>query len=85
MPGMNCSTRNAGDLVARIVRPAQHREQILDVRGLEELQAAVLHERNVALRQLDFEHVAVSAGAEQTRPGAAAECPLRAKPARACR
>ena len=54
-----------GQLVVRVVGPAQHREQILDVRGLEELEPAVLHERNLALRQLDFEHVAVRAGAEQ--------------------
>ena len=64
---MNCSTRNAGELVVRIVGPAQHRQQILDVRGLEELEAAVFHERNLALRELDFEHVAVRAGAEQHR------------------
>ena len=55
----------AGELVVRIVGPAQHRQQILDVRGLEELEAAVFHERNLALRELDFEHVAVRAGAEQ--------------------
>ena len=54
-----------GELVARIVGPAQHRQQILDVRGLEELEAAVFHERDLALRELDFEHVAVRAGAEQ--------------------
>src|SRR4029453_7199539 len=61
-------------LVARVVRDPEHRERVLDVRRLEELEPAVLHERDVAARELDLEHVAVVAGAEQyslfTQPGA---------------
>ncbi len=49
-PGRSCSMRNAGDGVARVVRPAQHAHEVLDVRGFEELEPAVLHERNLALR-----------------------------------
>ena len=41
--------------VARVLGAAQDREQVLDVRRLEELEAAVLHERDVAPRQLDLE------------------------------
>ena len=55
------------ELIARVVGPAQHGEQVLDVRGLEELEAPVLHERNLALGEFDFQHVAVRAGAEQHR------------------
>ncbi len=51
--------------VAWIVRPAQHRHQVLDVRGFEELQSAVLRVRDLAFAQLDFEHVAVARAAEQ--------------------
>ena len=53
------------DLVPRVVRDPQHRERVLHVRGLEELQAPVLHERDVPPRELDLEHVAVVTGAEQ--------------------
>ena len=54
-----------GDPVARIVGPAQHREQVLDVRGLEELEPAVLDVGDVATHQLELEHVAVVGVAEQ--------------------
>ena len=40
-------------------------QHVLHVRGLEELQPAVLHERDVAAGQLELERVAVVAGAEQ--------------------
>src|SRR5262249_59747093 len=42
-----------------------HPEEILDVRRLEEFQAAVLHERHLALGELHFEDVAVARAAEQ--------------------
>jgi hypothetical protein len=54
-----------GQLVMRIVGPAQHGEQILDVCGLEKLETTVLHERDLALGELDFERVTVRASAEQ--------------------
>ena len=57
----------AGDPVARIFRPAQERQHILDVRGLEKLQAAEFHERNVAAGQFHFERPGVMRGAEQHR------------------
>ena len=38
----------AGDAVARVLGPAQDREHVLDVRRLEELEPAELHERDVA-------------------------------------
>ena len=55
----------AGKAVARVFRPAQEREQILDVRGLEKLQAAVLDEGDVAPGQFHFERAAVVRRAEQ--------------------
>src|SRR6185437_3166525 len=51
--------------VARIVGPAQYGEQILDVAGLEKLEAAVFHERNLSSPELDLEDVAVARGAEE--------------------
>jgi len=53
------------DAVARIVGPAQHGEQVLDVGGLEELETAVLHEGNAVSHQRELEHVAVVGVAEQ--------------------
>ena len=50
----------AGQPVARVVRPAQQRQHVLDVRGLEELEAAVLHEGNVAAGELELELRAVA-------------------------
>ena len=45
----------AGDPVARVFDETQQPQQILDVRGVEELQAAEFHEGDVAPGQLDFE------------------------------
>ena len=55
------------DAVTRVVGPAQHREQVLDVRRLQELETAVLHERYVAAHELELEHVAVVRVPEQHR------------------
>jgi hypothetical protein len=44
-----------GDAVARIFRPAQEGQHVLDVRRLEKFQAAEFHERNVAPGQLHFQ------------------------------
>ncbi len=56
-----------GEAVLRVVRPAQHREEILDVRRLEELEAAVLHIRDIPPHQLQLEHIGVVRAAEQHR------------------
>ncbi len=55
----------ARDPVAQVLGPAQAGENILDVGGFEELEAAELHERDVAARQLDLERRAVMRRAEQ--------------------
>jgi hypothetical protein len=44
-----------GTLAARVGGEAQHREHVLDMRGLEEFQAAVLDEGDVAPGQLELE------------------------------
>ena len=43
------------DRVTRVFGPAQHAQQVLHMRRLEELEPAVLHERDVAPPQLDLE------------------------------
>jgi hypothetical protein len=50
----------ARDAVARILDKAQQRQHVLDVGGIEKLQAAELDERNVAPGELDFERTAVA-------------------------
>ena len=55
----------AGDAVARVFGKAQQRQQILDVRGVEELQTTELHKGNVALGELDLERARMMRGAEQ--------------------
>ena len=57
----------AGDAVARVLGPAQQREHVLDVGGLEEPEPAVLHEGNIAPGQLQLQARAVRRGAEQHR------------------
>ena len=52
---------------ARVLCPSQHRENVLYVRGLEKLQPAELHERDVAARELELERRAVVRGAKQCR------------------
>jgi hypothetical protein len=54
-----------GNAIARIVDPAQQRQQILHVRGFQKLQAAVLHIWNVPSQQLQLEHIAVMRGAHE--------------------
>ena len=49
----------------RAVGPAQHGQQVLDVRGFQEFQPAVLDEGDVAPGQFDLEEVAVLGAAKQ--------------------
>ncbi len=53
------------DLVRWVAADAKGRDEVLDVRGVEESQAAVLHERDVAPGELELEQVSVVAGSEQ--------------------
>ena len=53
--------------VPRVFGQPQDRQRVLDMRRFEELQAAVLHERDVPPGQLDFQRVAVVGGAEEDR------------------
>ena len=66
-PGQQLRDAEAGQAVARVLGPAQAGERVLDVRRLEETQAAELHERDVAAAELDLQRVAVVGGAEQHR------------------
>ena len=63
------------DAVTRVFSPAQEREHVFDVRGLKKLQAAELHEWNVAPSQFHLERAAVVGGAEQN--GLRFECDPR--------
>ena len=54
----------ARDAVARIFRPAQERQHILDVRSFQKLEPAEFHERDVAAGQLHFQLTRVVRGAE---------------------
>ena len=65
----------AGDAVARVLHEAQQREHVLDVRGVEEFQAAEFHEGDVAAGELDLERPAVMGGAEEHRLLLAAAVP----------
>ena len=55
------------ELVAGVVGEAEQADQVLDVRGLEEPQPAVLHVRDAPARQLELEQVAVVRGAHEHR------------------
>src|SRR6516165_7645788 len=55
------------DAVTRVFSPAQEREHVFDVRGLKKLQAAELHEWNVAPSQFPLQPDAVGGGAQQNR------------------
>ena len=54
-----------GDGVARVLDHAQVRQHVLDVRRLDELEAAALDERDVGARQLELEIEGVEARAEE--------------------
>jgi hypothetical protein len=55
--------------IGRVLAPAQDTDHVFDVRGLEELTAAVLYKRNVAAAELNLELGAMVGGAEQHRLG----------------
>ena len=55
----------AGDAVGRVLGEAQAGEHVLDVGGVEELQAAELDEGDVAAGELDLERRRVVGGAEE--------------------
>ena len=59
-----------GNAIARVLGKPQQREHILDVGGIEEFQAAELHERDVAAGQLDLKRPAVMRGRETEPPAA---------------
>src|SRR5262245_61105777 len=63
--GQKLDHAESRDAVARVFSPAQEREHVFDVRGLKKLQAAELHEWNVAPSQFHLERAAVVGGAEQ--------------------
>ena len=56
-----------GELVVGVVQQPQQRHEVLDVGGLKELQAAVLHVGDVAPGELELEEVGVVRRAEQHR------------------
>ena len=55
----------AGDAVTRVLREAQHREDVLDVRRIEEFQSSELDEWDVATRQFDFQRTRMMRSAEE--------------------
>src|SRR5262249_32700199 len=65
--GQELGNTKPRNLITQVLRPTQEREDILDMRRFEELQAAVLYERNIASGQFDLERAAVVRGAEQHR------------------
>src|ERR1700738_4479681 len=50
----------AGNAVTRIFDKPQQRQHVLDVRGIKKLQAAELHERDIATGQFDFKRAPVA-------------------------
>ena len=53
--GNQLEDAQAGDVVARVFRPAEDGKHVLDVAGFEELEAAELDEGNVPPDELDLE------------------------------
>src|SRR5256886_10232611 len=56
---------NGREVVAGVAPRAHGRQQVFRVRRLEKPQAAVFHERHLALRQLHLQQVAVACASEQ--------------------
>ena len=67
MPGQQHEDAIPAHFVARVLEDAQEREHVLHVRRLEELEAAPLLERDLAVRELDLEVGRHVAGAEEHR------------------
>ena len=63
--GQQMQQTEPGDAVARIFDEPQQRQHVLDVGGVEKLQSAEFHERDVPARQFDFERTAVAGCPEQ--------------------
>ena len=66
--GQELDDAKAGGAVARVLGPAQKCQNVLDVRGFEEFEAAEFDEWDIAARELDFERVRCDATPETTPP-----------------
>src|SRR6266704_47979 len=53
-PRQQLQNAEAGEGITRIFCPAQDRQQVLDMCGLDKLEPAIFDERDVAARQLDL-------------------------------
>ena len=63
--GDQLENAQAGDVVARVFRPAEDGEHVLDVTGLQELEAAELDEGNIPPDEFDLELARVVRCAEE--------------------
>ena len=63
--GVQLKRPEPGDRIARVLRPAQDCEHVLDVSRFEKFEPTIFDERDVAPAKLDFEKIAVMSGAEQ--------------------
>jgi hypothetical protein len=63
--GRELQEPETSDAIARILGPAQARQHVLHMRGVQELQSPELYKRDAAQRQFDLERRAVVRGAEQ--------------------
>ena len=64
-PGQQLENPEAGEGITRVFCPAQDRQQILDMSGLDKLQPAIFDEWDVTARQLDLQPGAMVRGTEQ--------------------
>ena len=68
MPGISCRTRKPATRSRGFsAKRSNAQAYILDMRGVEELQPAKFHERNVPPRQLDLQRAAVMRRSKQHR------------------
>ena len=70
MPGSRCSTRKPATRSRGFSTNAQQRQHVLDMGGVQKLQAAELDEGNVAPGQLDFQRAAVARTSGTAPPAA---------------
>jgi hypothetical protein len=66
--GQQMQQPKSRDAVSRILDEAQQRQHVFDVCGVEKLQPAELHERNIPARQFDLERTTVTGCPEQNGP-----------------
>jgi len=75
-PRQELDDSKSSNAISRVLRPTQKCQDVLDMRGLQEFEAAEFHKGDITAGEFDFERSAVMGGPEQHRLCSEQNAPL---------